>query len=131
MTLPIIDHRLAPTPRDRADALRDLESATEIISRIAPFTEPAHESDPERLASVEAAEAAESDDERSGSAHGTLRTRTGRRTGRHKLPSGPARAGGSARPGGRPSGRPSGRSMVRRVVMTASAALLAIVAIAG
>ena len=131
MTLPISDSRLAPTPRNRADALRDQESPAEITSRIAPITD---DYDPEYDAEYDEADydeyesdefAAEVDDEPVSTAHAPVRTRSGRRTGRHKMPSRPASVDGSTRP------RRRGRSPLRRVAVTASFALLALVVAAG
>jgi hypothetical protein len=129
MTLPISDSRLAPTPRNRADALRDQETPAEITSRIAPITD---DYDPEYDAEYDEAEyddyeadeiAAEA--EPVSTAHTAVRTRSGRRTGRHKMPSRPASVDGSSRP------RRRGRSPLRRVAVTASFALLALVVAAG
>ncbi len=131
MTLPISDSRLAPTPRNRVDALRDQESAAEITSRIAPITD---DYDPEYAAEYDEVEydeyeadeiVAEVDDEPVSTAHTPVRTRSGRRTGRHKMPSRPASVDGSSRP------RRRGRSPLRRVAVTASFALLALVVAAG
>ncbi len=129
-TVPNSDHDLAPTPRNRVDALRDQESAAEITARIDPIVEPAYAGYEDFEAEHgsefgEQVDAHEVDDERTSSAHGAVRTRSGRRTGRHKLPSRPNRAAGSSGPGR------GGRSLLRRAVMTASAAMLAIVAVAG
>ncbi|MGI5125930.1 DUF5667 domain-containing protein [Pseudonocardia sp. CA-107938] len=135
MTLPISDSRLAPTPRNRSDALRDQEEApAEITSRIAPIEEPAFEDesydyDDSYDDSYEDDSYDDHDEpeveERSSSAHGAVRSRSGRRVGRHTMPSRPARLAGSARPGRR------SRSPLRRIAVTASFALLALVAVAG
>lgn len=126
-TISAPDHGLTSTPRNRVDALRDQQLAAEITTRIDPVVEPAYEYDEYDAADefeAEFDEAPELDEGRASSAHGAVRTR-GRRTGRHKLPTRPSRAAGSSGPGR------GGRSLLRRAVMTASAAMLAIVAIAG
>lgn len=138
MTLPISDSRLAPTPRNRLDALRDRETAAEVTSRIAPVAdayeddydaeyEADYDAEYEEYDDYDVDEvAAEADDEPVAAAHPQLRTRSsGRRTGRHKMPSRPASVDGSSRPGRR------GRSPLRRVAVTASFALLALVVAAG
>jgi len=130
MTLPISDSRLAPTPRNRADALRDQETAAEITSRIAPISDEYDagfeaEYDEYEADEIAAAAHAEADDEPVSTAHSPVRTRSGRRTGRHKMPSRPASVDGSSRP------RRHARSGLRRVAVTASFALLALVVAAG
>jgi hypothetical protein len=136
MTLPISDSRLAPTPRDRANALRDRETAAEITSQIEPIAaeydtdydadyEDEYDDAYEEYDEYESDAAAAELDEPVSTPHAPVRTRSSRRTGRHKMPSRPASVDGSSRPGRR------GRSPLRRIAVTASFALLALVVAGG